>query len=317
MAREVGPRDIAACLAIRDRARSLGIDVIHGHGAKGGAYSRLAARALKRAGRRIVSCYTPHGGSLHYHPATPAGWIYMQLERRLAQFTDALVFESAYSAARYVAQVGRPGCVARVIPNGLGPEDFAACGAHADAADFLFVGELRRLKGVDVLLDALARVRERRPLTAMIVGAGPDAGAFKRQTRKLGIEDMVSFRGPMPAREAFRLGRALVVPSRAESLPYIVLEAAAAALPMLASDVGGIPEIVAGSDTALVRPGDTEGLARAMHELLDEPVAAYARAQRLQQIVANRFTIAAMADAVLDLYAVQSVEQCNLGVRVN
>jgi glycosyltransferase involved in cell wall biosynthesis len=317
MAREVGPRDIAACLAIRDRARSLGIDVIHGHGAKGGAYSRLAARALKRAGRRIVSCYTPHGGSLHYHPATPAGWIYMQLERRLAQFTDALVFESAYSAARYVAQVGRPGCVARVIPNGLGPEDFAACGAHADAADFLFVGELRRLKGVDVLLDALARVRERRPLTAMIVGAGPDAGAFKRQTRKLGIEDMVSFRGPMPAREAFRLGRALVVPSRAESLPYIVLEAAAAALPMLASDVGGIPEIVAGSDTALVRPGDTEGLARAMHELLDEPVAAYARAQRLQQIVANRFTIAAMADAVRDLYAANSVEQCDLGARVD
>ena len=317
MAREVGPRDIAAYPAIRDRAMSLDIDVIHGHGAKGGAYSRLAARALKRAGRRIVSCYTPHGGSLHYHPTTPAGWIYMQLERRLAQFTDAIVFESAYSAARYTAQVGAPGCAAPVIPNGLGPGDFAACSPHADAADFLFVGELRRLKGVDVLLDALARVRERRPVTAMIVGAGPDAEAFKRQTRKLGLGDTVSFRGPMPAREAFRLGRALVVPSRAESLPYIVLEAAAAALPMLASDVGGIPEIVAGSDTALVRPGDAEGLARAMHELLDEPAAAHARAQRLQQIVAKRFTIAAMADAVLDLYAANSAEQCDLGVRVD
>ena len=317
MAREVGPRDIAAYPAIRDRAMSLDIDVIHGHGAKGGAYSRLAARALKRAGRKIVSCYTPHGGSLHYHPTTTAGWIYMQLERRLAQFTDAIVFESAYSAARYTAQVGAPGCAAPVIPNGLGPGDFAACSTHADAADFLFVGELRRLKGVDVLLDALARVRERRPVAATIVGAGPDAEAFRRQTRKLRLENTVSFREPMPAREAFRLGRVLVVPSRAESLPYIVLEAAAAALPMLASDVGGIPEFVAGSDTALVRPGDAEGLARAMHELLDEPAAAHARAQRLQQIIATRFTIAAMADAVLDLYAVQSVEQCDLGVRVD
>jgi len=317
MAREVGPRDIAAYLAIRDRAMSLGIDVIHGHGAKGGAYSRLAARALKRAGRRIVSCYTPHGGSLHFDPATPAGWIYMRLERRLANFTDALVFESAYSAGRYAAQVDPPGCAARVIPNGLGPGDFAACGTHADAADFLFVGELRRLKGVDVLLDALAQVRERRPVTAMIVGAGPDAEAFKRQTRKLGLGDMVFLVGPMPAREAFRLGRTLVVPSRAESLPYIVLEAAAAAVPMLASDVGGIPEIVAGSDTALVRPGDAEGLARAMHEMLDEPAAAYARAQRLQQIVAKRFTIAAMTDAVLDLYAAKGVGQCDLGVRVD
>ena len=62
----------------------------------------------------------------------------------------------------------------------------------------------------------------------------------------------------MPAREAFRLGRTLVVPSRAESLPYIVLEAAAAGLPLLASDVGGIPEIVAGTDTDLLPPGDAE-----------------------------------------------------------
>ena len=51
MGREIGPRDIAAYLAVRDHAADLGIDVIHGHGAKGGAYSRLVARAMKRAGR--------------------------------------------------------------------------------------------------------------------------------------------------------------------------------------------------------------------------------------------------------------------------
>jgi glycosyltransferase involved in cell wall biosynthesis len=303
MSREVGPRDIAAYLAIRDHALDLDIDVIHGHGAKGGAYSRLVARALKRAGRNIASCYTPHGGSLHYHPSTPAGWIYMQLERRLARFTDALVFESAYSAARYAAQVGPPGCAARIIPNGLGPEDFVASGTDTDAADFLFVGELRRLKGVDVLLDALARARERRPVSAVIVGAGPDAAAFMRMATELGLDDMVSFRGPMPARAAFRLGRTLVIPSRAESFPYIVLEAAAATLPMLASDVGGIPEIVAGTDTALLPPGDAQALAQAMLDVLDDPAAAQARALRLQQAVAERFTVAAMTDAVLELYA--------------
>lgn len=303
MSREVGPRDISAYLAIRNHALDLDIDVIHGHGAKGGAYSRLVARALKRAGRTTVSCYTPHGGSLHYHPATAAGRIYMQLERRLARFTDALVFESAYSATRYATQVGPPDCAARIIPNGLDPGDFAASGTDPDAADFLFVGELRRLKGVDVLLNALARVREHRPVSAVIVGAGPDAEAFKREATGWWLDDMVAFRGPIPAREAFRLGRTLVIPSRAESFPYIVLEAAAAALPMLASNVGGIPEIVAGTDTALLPPGDPHALARAMLEVLDDPAAAQARAERLQQAVAERFTVTAMTDAVLDLYA--------------
>ena len=91
----------------------------------------------------------------------------------------------------------------------------------------------------------------------------------------------------MPAREAFRLGRALVVPSRAESFPYIVLEAAAAGLPMLATDVGGIPEIVAGTDTALLPPEDDVALAEAMLRVLDDPAAAQARAaaRRLQQAV--------------------------------
>jgi glycosyltransferase involved in cell wall biosynthesis len=303
MSRELGPRDISAYLAIRNHAFDLDIDVIHGHGAKGGAYSRLVARALKRAHRAVVSCYTPHGGSLHYHPATIAGRIYMALERRLARYTDALVFESAYSAARYGAQVGTPTCSARVVPNGLAPEDFGAIGTDADAADFLFVGELRRLKGVDVLLSALAHVREHRPVSAVIVGAGPDATAFAREAARLGLDATVSFRGALPARQAFRLGRALVIPSRAESFPYIVLEAAAAALPMLASNVGGIPEIVAGTDTPLLPPGDPQALARAMLEMLGDPPAAQARALRLRQAVAQRFTVAAMTDAVLELYA--------------
>lgn len=303
MSRELGPRDVAAYLAIRKHARDLGVDVIHGHGAKGGAYSRLAARALKRAGRSVMSCYTPHGGSLHYAPHALAGRVYMPLERQLARFTDALVFESAYSAARYADQVGQPACDARVIPNGLAPDDFTVVTAGRNAADFLFVGELRKLKGVDVLLEALARVREQRPVSAVIVGAGPDEQAFKAQAAALGLDTAVSFRAPMPARRAFALGRTLVVPSRAESFPYIVLEAGAAGLPLLASNVGGIPEITQGTETPLLPPGDADALARAMLQVLEAPIAAQAHALRLRHTVARSFTVAAMTDAVLDLYA--------------
>jgi glycosyltransferase involved in cell wall biosynthesis len=313
MSRELGPSDVSAYVAIRRHARALGIDVIHGHGAKGGAYSRLVARALKRGGAGIVSCYTPHGGSLHYDPSSAAGRIYMLLERLLAGSTDALVFESAYAAARYAAQVGAPACAARVIPNGLGPDDFALAVADADAADFLFVGELRRLKGIDVMLAALAQVRQRRPATAIVVGAGPDAAALQSETERLGLGGSVLFRDPMPARDAFKAGLVLVVPSRAESFPYIVLEAAAAGLPMLATNVGGIPEIVAGTDTTLLPPEDVGALAEAMLEALDDPPAARARALRLQEAVADRFTVAAMTDAVLDLYDAVLAERPGAG----
>src|SRR4051794_37544036 len=78
MSRELGPSDVAAYFAIRPHAFATGFNVIHGHGAKGGAYSRLVARALKRAGRNVASCYTPHGGSLHYSPRSVIGAVYMQ-----------------------------------------------------------------------------------------------------------------------------------------------------------------------------------------------------------------------------------------------
>ncbi len=303
MSRELGPSDISAYFAIRPHAFATGFNVVHGHGAKGGAYSRLVARALKSAGRNVASCYTPHGGSLHYSPRSVIGAVYMQLERLLERSTDALLFESAYSAARYAAQVGKPSCPSLVVPNGLGADDFVPVRAGEDAADFLFVGELRRLKGVDVMLRALQRVRETRPVSAVIVGSGPDGDAFKDETARNGLGGFVSFRDAMPAREAFALGRTMVVPSRAESFPYIVLEAAAAGLPLLATDVGGIPEIVSGTDTALVPPEDAEALAEAMLRTLADPAAARAKAARLQEAVGRRFTVAAMTDAVLGVYA--------------
>ena len=227
----------------------------------------------------------------------------MQLERRLARATDALLFESAYSAGRYATQVGPRPCASRIIPNGLGRDDFELTSASGDAADFLFVGELRRLKGVDVMLQALARVRASRPVTAIIVGSGPDALVFRQQAARLELNGFVSFPGAMPARQAFALGRALVVPSRAESFPYIVLEAGAAGMPVLATNVGGIPEIVDGTDTTLLPPEDAEALAQMMLRVLGDPAAAHARALRLRQSIERRFTVGAMTDAVLQAYA--------------
>jgi glycosyltransferase involved in cell wall biosynthesis len=107
----------------------------------------------------------------------------------------------------------------------------------------------------------------------------------------------------LPVREAFKRGRILVVPSRAESLPYIVLEAAAAAMPLVATNVGGIPEIVAGTETTLIEPDNVAALASAISHALADPAAATNKARHLRETIGGRFSVAAMAESVLDFYA--------------
>ena len=303
MGRLPGLRDLATSRAVSDTARALRADVLHGHGAKGGAFARLAERELRADGRNVATFYTPHGGSLHYALASPQGLIYTAVEKYLARYTDGLIFESDFIRRVYNRRIGAGRVPERVIPNALQPDDFTPHQPNPNAADFLFIGELRHLKGVDVLLQALARIAAFEPVRAVIVGAGPDAEDFKTMARELQLDDLVDFPGAMPAREAFPLGRCLVVPSRAESMPYIVLEAAAAAMPMLATNVGGIPEIVNGTDTPLMPPGDVDLLARAMLGFLSAPEEAKARASRLKAAVADRFTVERAGSEVLAFYA--------------
>jgi glycosyltransferase involved in cell wall biosynthesis len=306
MGRLPGPRDLATSRAVRDSVRDRRANVLHGHGAKGGAYARLAARELRLDGRNVAAFYTPHGGSLHYPLSTPQGLLYTAIEKFLARYTDGLIFESDFIRRVYDKRVGAGPVPERVIPNALQPGDFTPHKPNPDAADFLFIGELRHLKGVDVLLRALAgiaAVGPVRPVRAVIVGSGPDAPVFRAMASDLKLNGLVEFPGAMPAQAAFPLGRCLVVPSRAESMPYIVLEAAAAQMPLLATNVGGIPEIVNGTDTPLMPPGNVDVLAGAMQAFLDAPQEAQARARRLKTAVAERFTVAKAAGEVLAFYA--------------
>ncbi len=312
MSRNIGWRDLTAYRNVLRLARAHTIEIVHGHGAKGGAYARLAGRALKRSDTGVRVYYTAHGGSLHYSRASVHGRLYLDLERRLAQDTDGLIFESEFGARTFAEKVGRVDVAMRVIPNGVGKGEFYETLVADTAADFVFVGELRRLKGVDVLLDALAIVSSRRPVSLAIVGAGPDEALFARQARRLKLKSSVSFLGVRPARVAFTRGRCLVVPSRAESFPYIVLEAGAASLPMIASDVGGIPEIAGPVSGMLVQPKDHVQLAGRLDDFLSDPIPFIERAQILQRRIAQYFTIDAMARQVDDFYGSDLASQPRL-----
>ena len=297
MHRQIAISDIAAGMAVRARCLDLRADIIHGHGAKGGAYARFAA-----IGRDQKVFYTPHGGSLHYSASSLKGFVFLALERLLGRLTDGLIFESQYGLETYRAKVGTPNCAIQVIHNGVTSKEFEPVAVGQDAADFLFIGELRTLKGIDILLQALASLRGRPDASAVIVGSGPDEQVFRKLVDDLSLNGRVTFHKPMPARGAFALGHVLIVPSLAESFPYIVLEALAAAKPTLATCVGGIPEMFEGFEDHLLPAGDSTSLAAAMEDVLASPQAMSERTQQLQKFVHSRFTAERMVDDVSRFY---------------
>ena len=107
---------------------------------------------------------------------------------------------------------------------------------------------------------------------------------------------------PMPARQAFALGRIMVVPSRAESFPYIVLEAAAAGKPLIATRVGGIPDIFGPLAERLVTPDDRIALDRALMNAINQPESMCAAARLLQDRVRANFSLDDMVDGGIDAY---------------
>lgn len=302
MGRAPGLSDLRCIAETRRLARDLNIDVLHGHGAKGGLYARLGGVA-SGGGKKMppLRFYTPHGGSLHYFDGSIKGNVYRTAEESLLKVTDGLIFESSFARNAFQRVISLANVSNRVIHNGLTDNDFEVRTLNDDAAEFLFIGELRHLKGVDVLLNALDRLSHTGS-RAVIVGDGPDAGEFRAQANRLGLGARVRFTGALPAREALSMGKVLVMPSRAESLPYVALEAAAAGVPLIATRVGGVSEIVEGSDTRLVPPGDAVALACAMAHACDDYPAARERAGRLRDVVGMRFTTERMMKSVLEFY---------------
>ena len=158
MRRHAGPGDMVVLAHVMRRIAQSGADVVHGHGAKGGAYARLAFN-----NPRAVRAYTPHGGSLLFGHDTLAGKFYLATERLLMLRGDLFLFESAYSAEMFRRKIGTPGGLVRIVHNGVSRKEFEPVETRADATDLVFMGELRPVKGIDVLIDAIAQPATRRP----------------------------------------------------------------------------------------------------------------------------------------------------------
>jgi glycosyltransferase involved in cell wall biosynthesis len=296
--REPRPTDPLAWMRLRSLIAKLKPDVLHGHGAKAGAFIRLRSRAGD-----AIRVYTPHGGSLHYPLNTAKGALYSRLERALMNATDLFLFESAFARDTYQRMIGTPKGLVRCVFNGVTAGEFDPVPKADDATDIVYVGEFRNIKGADLLIDAVARLHaDGKPLTLTLAGDGEEMANLKAQVERLGLTHSVRFIGHVKARYGFSKGRLLVVPSRGDSMPYVVIEAGAAGVPMVAANVGGIPEIFGSYNDALFAPNIPGAIADAIEIAMEDPEAANARAKALRERIFQHFSQKAMVEGVMAGY---------------
>jgi glycosyltransferase involved in cell wall biosynthesis len=296
--REPFPTDILVWAHFMRLIRRLKPEVLHGHGAKAGAFIRLKPRS-----KETIRVYTPHGGSLHYPLNTLKGALYSRLERALMNSTDLFLFESAFARDTYQRTIGVPRGLVRCVFNGVTADEFDPIVKAPDATDIVYVGEFRHIKGADLLIDAVARLHaDGKPVTLTLAGDGEEMEALKAQVQRLGLAEAARFIGHVKARYGFSKGSVLVVPSRGDSMPYVVIEAAAAGIPMVAANVGGIPEIFGSHTDALFAPNIMGAVADAIETALEDPEAAAARAKFLRERIFLHFSQKTMVEGVLAGY---------------
>jgi glycosyltransferase involved in cell wall biosynthesis len=244
-------RQLAALL------RELRPDIVHTHSSKAGVLGRRAS-IQTGIGARV---HTPHAFAFLFEAlfGKLKRGLYRELERRLALRTDRMIAVSATEAETFERSGIVPGDRIRVVPNGIDPKpfegaapiDLAALGLDPQRPTTAVIGLIYAAKGQDFALEALARPGCAE-LQLLIVGPG-ETRALEERADALGVGDRVRFTGArrdVPA--VLAALDFLLLPSRWEGMPYIVLEAMAAGLPVVATPVDGARELVVDGQTGLL-----------------------------------------------------------------
>ncbi len=306
-------KEVASFLALVRLMRRVRPDVVHTNSSKAGGLAALAARL---AGvRRIV--FTAHG------------WAFNEMRPQwqkalIALFHYATVLLShrticnSEATRRDIRWMPFVESRLSVIHPGIGPlaphprqearrhlEGLLARSLPEDAFWIGTLAELHPIKGLDVLVRAFARIAHRFPQAVLVfAGAGAERARLDLLARELAIDSRLYFCGHVAEAPRY-LGAfdTLVLPSRSESFGYALLEAGRAEVPVIASRVGGIPEIVQNETTGLLTPpGDEHELARSLGALIEDGELRGRLARELRARVASDFSIERMLQDTFTLY---------------
>lgn len=294
---------------LEDLLREVQPDLVHTHSSKAGVLGRLASLRTG-VGRRV---HTPH--TLAFLFAEMFGplkrRLFFQIERSLARGTDAMVAVSESEARTFAGSgVVDPDRV-RVVPNGVdpapydgaAPADLAALGLDPARPTAAVIGLLNVAKGQDLALEALARHPE---LQLLLVGHGETEAELRGLAERLGVADRVAFAGfRADVPELLAAVDLLLLPSRWEGMPYIVLEAMASGLPVAATPVDGARDLVVDGATGWLAPRvDGEAIADTLERALAAGPDARSQLGRAgRERILEGFTVDAMVEGCLALYA--------------
>jgi glycosyltransferase involved in cell wall biosynthesis len=311
LGREIRPfADLRALVGLVRLARRFRPHVVHTHTAKAGVLGRVAARLA----RVPVVVHTYHGHVLREYFGRVTSAAFRAIERVLARFSDGLVTVSESVKADLVEMAIAPAGRIRVVPLGLELEPFtgtlprgvlrADAGYPAEAPLVGMVGRLAPVKDVPTFLRAARLVRVRRPdVRFSLVGDGPERTSLEAEAQALGLQDAVCFHGwrrDLPA--VYGDLDVVVNASRNEGTPVALIEALAAGRPVVATAVGGTPDVLAaGTHGTLVPAQDAEALAAAIEATLAAPPSAE-RAAAARAHVLARYGVPRLLGDLADLY---------------
>lgn len=201
---------------------------------------------------------------------------FVRMQRTVARRLHHVLTVSTSSALDIARDFGVDPARLTVVPLGVQPEVFAPRGERVPGRVVATASADTPLKGVDTLLHALARLRERRDVELVLVGRPTPGGATERLVQRLGLQDVVSVRHGLTTdalAETMASAQVCCVPSRYEGFSLPTLEAMSCGTPLVVSDAGALPEVVGppGECADLVPPGDVDALAEALGALLDDP----------------------------------------------
>lgn len=251
---------------LADHIRARGVGHLHNHFAgSSGTVAMLAAGLAD-----IPHSFTEHGPDIFF---AADRW---RLDEKVAR-ADFVVCISHFCRSQMMLFSDRQHwSKLRIVHCGIDPAAYGRRPREGFGQRILFVGRLTAVKGVPLLLEAVARVRAAHPgVQLTVVGAGDDRAGLEAQAAALGLGDAVRFAGLMPQDQvAARLEESdiLVLPSFAEGVPVVLMEAMASRIPVIATRVGGVQELVADGESGfVVPPGCVDSLAGRLDALLGDP----------------------------------------------